>query len=130
MVASQPRESASIKDVQATILVVEDNPITSKLVRFTLEHDGFSVIGATNAADAVELFASGSPNLVLLDLLLPDIDGFELLRRLRSMERGREVPILAFTGLLSPYDEGRLSEFGFSTTSLQSRLSRHGSFKS
>lgn len=96
-----------------TILVVEDNPITCKLVRFTLERERFVVVDAGDSRAACEAFVAHQPALVLLDLLLPDADGFEVFRRLRALPRGPDVPILAFTGLISEKDERRISEFGF-----------------
>jgi CheY-like chemotaxis protein len=96
-----------------TILLVEDNPITTKLVRFTLENERFVVVDAGDGATALRLFREQPPSLVLLDLLLPDYDGFELLKLLRELPGGADVPFLAFSGMLSKYDEQRLSEVGF-----------------
>ncbi len=99
--------------VTAAILLVEDNPITTKLVRFTLEMEHYRVIEAPDGARARALFREHRPSLILLDLLLPDIAGFDLLHELRALPHGRDVPILAFTGLLSSRDEARLSDAGF-----------------
>jgi len=96
-----------------TILLVEDNPITRKLVRFTLETQGLSVIDAADGARAIEAFAQHPIALVLQDLCLPDMSGFELITHLRDLPRGTDVPILAFSGLLSQSDEGRVSSAGF-----------------
>jgi CheY-like chemotaxis protein len=99
--------------VTATILLIEDNPITCKLVRFTLEREKYVVIDAADGATGLERFRTHRPALVLADLLLPDVDGFTLLRQLRALPQGHDVPVLAFSGLLSPHDEARLSEVGF-----------------
>jgi DNA-binding response OmpR family regulator/signal transduction histidine kinase len=99
--------------VTAAILLVEDNPITTKLVRFTLETEHYRVIEASDGARARAMFREHRPSLILLDLLLPDIGGFDLLHELRALPHGRDVPILAFTGLLSERDEARLSDAGF-----------------
>ncbi len=96
-----------------TILLVEDNPITTKLVRFTLESERFVVVDAGDGATAIRCFREQPPSLVLLDLLLPDFDGFELLKLLRELPGAADVPFLAFSGMLSKYDEQRLSEVGF-----------------
>ena len=97
-----------------TILLVEDNPITSKLVRFTLENVNYVVVDACRWRRGGRAVSRASPHaLVLLDLLLPDIDGFDLLHKLRALPSGRDVPILAFSGMLSAADEARLSEVGF-----------------
>ncbi|MEO8845466.1 MAG: response regulator [Kofleriaceae bacterium] len=96
-----------------TILLVEDNPITCKLVRYTLEKDGYQVIDAPDGATGLALYLERRPSLILLDMLLPDIDGFELFHKLRALPNGSDVPILAFSGILSVHDEARLSEVGF-----------------
>ena len=71
--------------MSATIVLVEDNPITSKLVRHTLEAESHDVQVAFDGASGLELVRSRRPALILLDLLLPDGDGFELFHRLRAL---------------------------------------------
>jgi CheY-like chemotaxis protein len=99
--------------VSATVLLIEDNPITCKLVRFTLEKEGYQVVDAGDGAAGLVAFRERKPSLVLLDMLLPDGDGFELFTRLRAEPNGPDVPILAFSGMLSTHDQARLSEIGF-----------------
>ncbi len=94
------------------VLVIEDNAVTRKLVRFTLEADGIEVFEAARIADGVRTATESRPDLVLLDLILPDGSGFEIVGGLRDA-LGQHVPILAFTGLLSTFDEGRLGGAGF-----------------
>lgn len=96
-----------------TILLVEDNPITRKLVRFTLGQKGFEVVEATDGRSAMRLVAEREPDLVLQDLVLPDVDGFELVGRLRAQTSGRNVPILAFSGFVTKLEEARISAVGF-----------------
>lgn len=96
-----------------TILLVEDNPITRKLVRFTLTTQGFEVIEAPDANTARQAFGEHAIALVLQDLCLPDMDGFEFVSVLRKLPGGSEIPILAFSGMLSQADEARVSAAGF-----------------
>ncbi len=96
-----------------TVLVVEDNSITRKMVLQALEREGFKVIAVCDGSSALESFAREPVALVLQDLVLPDVDGFELVQRLRSLPGGGEVPILAFSGLLSKSEEARLAAVGF-----------------
>lgn len=99
---------------QAVVLLVEDNPITRKLVRFTLENQGLRVLEAASALDALKLFQEEADiALVLQDLCLPDLHGFELVGQLRGLPGGNDIPILAFSGMLSQKDEGRVSAAGF-----------------
>ncbi len=111
--AAPPSTERSSQSGRATILVVEDNPITRKMVRFTLENAGFGVLEADSCASAIRLFTSEQVGLVLQDLGLSDGEGFALVTHLRSLPRGQEVPILAFSGMLTPQDESRISAAGF-----------------
>jgi CheY-like chemotaxis protein len=95
------------------ILLVEDNDITRKMVRFSLENHGFVVLEAGDGATALALAAGNHIDLVLQDLMLPDIDGFELVGRLRELPALAELPILAFSGFLSKLEEVRVSAVGF-----------------
>jgi CheY-like chemotaxis protein len=114
-VQSAPSQTQSERDRMTgpAILLVEDNPITRKLVRFTLESQGLVVIDAPDAKTALEIFSRQPIALVLQDICLPDMNGFELVGLLRALPGGAEVPILAFSGMLSQHDEGRISAAGF-----------------
>src|SRR5690606_17628142 len=107
---SAARRSAA---VSAQILLVEDNPITRKMVRFALESQGFGVIEAPDGAAALGAFRDNPIALVLQDIVLPDIDGFELAQAPRALPGGADVPILAVSGLMSKLEEARVSAVGF-----------------
>ena len=94
------------------VLLVEDNPITRKLVRFALQQEHIELVEAVDGATAIEL-ARQQPDLILQDLVLPDMDGFRLIAALRAMPELRTVPVLAFSGLLSQPDEKRIAGAGF-----------------
>jgi len=95
------------------ILVVEDNPKNLKLVRDVLTHFGFEVVEATTGEDGVRLAAQVGPDLVLMDLQLPGIDGAETLRRLRAAEGTRSVPVVAVTAFAMDDDRERALASGF-----------------
>lgn len=67
----------------ATVLIVDDEPNVVELVRVTLEDDRVHVIAAMSGTEALELVATGRPDLILLDVNLPDLSGFEVCRRVR-----------------------------------------------
>ncbi len=96
------------------IPVVEDNPKNLKLVRDVLRFSGYEVIEATSGEDGVRLAASEEPDLILMDLQLPDIDGAEALRRIRAGERTREVPVVAVTAFAMDHDREHAFASGFS----------------
>jgi PAS domain S-box-containing protein len=95
------------------ILVVEDNPTTRKMLRIALESDGYLVIEAGDGREAIEAQTRQPAELVLQDIVLPDMNGFELVRRLRAMPGGRELPILALSGFLGRIEDAESAEAGF-----------------
>jgi PAS domain S-box-containing protein len=96
-----------------TILLVEDHAAVRRLVRFALERAGMRVVEAENGTAALALVKSEAPQLVIQDLILPDIDGFELVARLRSARGDAPLCVLAFSGLISNLDQGRILAAGF-----------------
>jgi two-component system, cell cycle response regulator DivK len=96
---------------EGRILVVEDNPKNLKLVRDVLTYAGYEVIEATSGEDGVRLAAETVPDLILMDLQLPGIDGAEALRRIRATER--QVPVVAVTAFAMNNDRTRAFDAGF-----------------
>jgi PAS domain S-box-containing protein len=94
------------------ILVVEDNPLTRKMLRLTLESEGYAVVEAGDGRSALAVAEQEVPALVLQDLILPDMNGFELVRQLRALG-GPSVPILALSGFLNRVEDARSAEAGF-----------------
>lgn len=79
------------------VLVVEDNAANSYLIDYILSRHGYAVIKAGSGEEGVALAATQSPDLVLMDIQLPGIDGLEATRRIRRAEKGGPVPIVALT---------------------------------
>ena len=95
------------------ILVVEDNERNLKLLRDVLEYAGYDVRVARTAEDGISLAASEPPDLVLMDLQLPGIDGMEALRRLRESPRTADIPVVAVTAQAMKQDRERALDAGF-----------------
>ena len=95
------------------ILVVEDNELNLKLVRDVLQFAGFEVVEARTGEEAVERAAERRPDLVLMDLQLPGIDGAEAMRRLRACSPTRDVPVVAVTAFAMREDRERALGAGF-----------------
>jgi two-component system, cell cycle response regulator DivK len=95
------------------VLVVEDNEKNMKLVRDVLQAKGYRTLEATTAARAVELAVEHGPDLVLMDIRLPDADGVETLGRLRADRRTASVPVLAVTAQAMQGDHERFLAAGF-----------------
>jgi two-component system, cell cycle response regulator DivK len=97
----------------AQILVVEDNEKNMKLFRDVLQASGFRLLEATTGEQAMELAAEHQPNLVLMDIQLPDIDGVEALGRLRADVRTESIPVVALTAQAMHGDRERFLDVGF-----------------
>ena len=95
------------------ILVVEDNEKNMKLFRDVLQATGYRTLEATTGGRAVELATEHGPDLVLMDIQLPDIDGVEALGRLRADERTASIPVLALTAQAMQGDRERFLAAGF-----------------
>lgn len=91
------------------ILVVDDEERMVRFIRLNLEHDGFQVIEAYRGMQAIDRLRSGLPDLILLDVMLPDIDGFEVLRMIREIS---SVPVIMLTAKGEEDDRVRGLELG------------------
>lgn len=96
----------------STILVVDDNIVNVELMRILLETHGLVVRTAGSALEAIELARHTLPDLILMDVAMPVIDGLEATRRLKSDPRTREIVVVAVTSHARPEDERQAREAG------------------
>lgn len=82
-----------------TVLIADDDPMTRTLVRGSLEQMGFEVDEAADGAEAIEIFQKRKPDLILLDIKMPVLDGLAALKQLRNLPDGKNLPIIMLTGL-------------------------------
>jgi two-component system cell cycle response regulator DivK len=95
------------------ILVVEDNEKNRKLAHDVLVHQGYRVIDAESAEEALRLVREQPPQLVLMDIQLPGISGIEALRRLREDPATRAIPVMAVTASAMTHDRAKIMAAGF-----------------
>ena len=95
------------------VLIAEDNQKNMKLFRDVLLAKGYRTLEATTGGKAVELAAEHEPDLVLMDIQLPDLDGVQALRRMRADERTAGIPVLALTAQAMQGDRERFLAAGF-----------------
>ena len=95
------------------ILIVDDNANNRKLARDVLEFAGFSTVEATGGIEGVALAIEHSPDLVLMDIRMPDLNGTEALKMLREDSRTAAIPIVALTSSTMQGDEAAFLEKGF-----------------
>jgi len=97
----------------ARILVVEDNPLNLKLVRDVLEIAGHHVVEARSGEEALRIAQDAAPDLVLMDLQLPGMDGTETMRKLRQGLLEDDTPVVAVTAFAMAEDRERVAQAGF-----------------
>jgi two-component system cell cycle response regulator DivK len=95
------------------VLVVEDNEKNMKLFRDVLQAKGYTAIEATSGEEAVELATTHLPELILMDVQLPGMDGIEALGHIRADERTAAIPVVALTAQAMSGDRERFLEAGF-----------------
>jgi two-component system alkaline phosphatase synthesis response regulator PhoP len=89
----------------ARILCVEDEALMLDLLRHFLERAGYAFLGARDGLEALAMMRSERPDLVLLDLMLPEVDGAEVLLQKKDEPAIRDIPVIAVTALTSPFDQ-------------------------
>ncbi len=104
----RPRASAG----RATVLIVEDNELNMKLFRDLLEAHGYATIEARNGHDALDLARAHRPDLVLMDIQLPEVSGLEVTKWLKDDEDLCEIPVIAVTAFAMKGDEERIRQGG------------------
>lgn len=97
----------------ARVLIVEDNPLNLKLVRDVLLNAGFGVIEARTGEEGVARAQDSQPDVILMDLQLPGINGTQALRLIRNNPRGAHVPVVALTAFAMAEDHDRALLDGF-----------------
>ncbi|MFB0526260.1 MAG: response regulator transcription factor [bacterium] len=98
----------------AKILIVEDDPTTVQLIQFLLEKNGFEVLIAYNGVEALEISRKEKLDLILMDVMMPKMDGIEAIERLKKGETTRDIPIVILSALGQEMDVMRGLQAGAS----------------
>jgi DNA-binding response OmpR family regulator len=101
-----------VNDVRPLILVADDDPDILALVRFRLERDGYEVLSAPDGETALDLALARTPDLAILDVMMPRLDGYEVTRRLREHGPTTGIPIILLTARVQEPDLERGFEAG------------------
>ena len=88
----------------ARILAADDDPLSIKLLNFRLRSVGHEVISAVNGGEALEIATREKPDLVLLDIMMPVMNGFQVLRKLKSQEETKNIPVIMLTSKVQEKD--------------------------
>jgi DNA-binding response OmpR family regulator len=101
-----------VNDVRPLVLVADDDPDILALVRFRLERDGYEVLSAPDGEMALDLAMARTPDLAVLDVMMPRLDGYEVTRRLREHGPTTTIPIILLTARVQEPDLERGFEAG------------------
>lgn len=102
-----------VKENKKTILVVEDNPLNMKLTVDLLELNRFTVLKAADGENALQILQEHIPGLILLDIQLPDMDGFEIFRKIKEDGRLASVKVIALTASVMANAQEKIMAAGF-----------------
>ena len=94
------------------ILIVEDNPRNMRLLKVTLRPHDYTLLEATDGEEALEIAVRGKPNLIIMDIRLPKMNGLEVTKRLRQIPALRYIPIIAVTAYAMKGDKEKVIEAG------------------
>jgi len=92
------------------ILIVDDEPYILNILDFSLDAEGYSVLQAADGDEALRMAAEHSPDLIIMDVMMPRLDGFETCRRLKEDVGTRDIPVVLLTARNSPQDRVRGDE--------------------
>jgi two-component system cell cycle response regulator DivK len=107
-----PASSSSRSSGSKTVLIVEDNALNLKLFDDLLTHYGYTTIVTSRGEAALELARQNTPDLILLDMQLPDISGMDAARRLKADEETRAIPVIAVTAFAMSGDREKILASG------------------
>lgn len=106
-------KNASLHSKQPTVLIIDDNDDNLLLLSYALEELGCSTVQGSSGRDAIELAATHTPDLILLDILLPDMNGMTVIKHLRRHAALRRIPIIAVTALARAAERSEITAAGF-----------------
>lgn len=105
------------------ILIVEDDPLITKIYSTRLISDGYEVKNAENGEIALQIVGEYNPDLVMLDVMMPKVDGFECLKGIRAMSQFATIPILMYSNLGAEEEQLRAKEYGVTEFFVKANIS-------
>ena len=100
------------KILQKKILIIEDDSMISSMYKIKLEQAGFFVVIAENGVEGIKLTISQKPNLILLDVMLPQMDGFAVLQKIKTDKKTKKIPVIMLTNLGTTEDMKKGMDLG------------------
>ena len=110
--AGPPRRRTGIRDMAKTVLIVEDNELNMKLFHDLLEAHGYATVGTRSGSEALDLARRHRPDLILMDIQLPEVSGLDVTKWLKADPILKAIPVVAVTAFAMKGDEERIREGG------------------
>jgi two-component system cell cycle response regulator DivK len=111
-VMSRPNRVLRRESMAKTVLIVEDNELNMKLFHDLLEANGYETLQTRSGVEAISLARKHKPDLILMDIQLPEVSGLDVIKWLKEDEKTRSIPIIAVTAFAMKGDEERIREGG------------------
>ena len=96
---------AEMAEISKKVVYIEDEPEMIDLVRLILSRKGYEVIGANGGREGLDIIRQKLPDLVLLDLMMPDMDGWDVYQQMKSVEATRDIPVIVITAKAQSIDK-------------------------
>lgn len=94
------------------VMVIDDEPAIHKLLQAILEHEGFQIMGLEERKETRETVTRRRPDVIILDIMMPEVDGFQILKMLKEDEDTRDIPVLVLTVRSLPEDREKAMSLG------------------
>lgn len=100
------------EQAKKTLLIVEDDPLLTKMYKTKLESEGYGVVIAQDGLEGLNVAKKGGIDLIILDIMMPQLSGIDLLEKLRKIPKGKNIPVVVLTNLASKEEETRAASLG------------------
>lgn len=114
--------TVSSSTVGKRVLLVEDDPLIIKMYKAKFVHEGFEVLTAEDGVTGLEVSLNGRPDFIVLDIMMPQLSGLDLLEKLRQDPKGKDIPVIILTNLTEKEEEQRAISLGVKEYLLKANL--------
>lgn len=109
-------------DQQKKVLLIEDDPLILKMYQAKFQNEGYAVMVAEDGVHGLKVLAESTPDIILLDIMMPQMSGIDFLKKVRSTESGKDIPVLVLTNLSEKEEEQEANALGVKEYLLKASL--------
>ncbi|MFC1649316.1 response regulator [Patescibacteria group bacterium] len=115
-------ENKQEKSAGAKVLLVEDDPLILKMYHAKFQNEGFNVVVSEDGVHGLQMVTEQKPDIILLDIMMPQMSGIDFLKKLRATEAGKKIPVLVLTNLSEKEEEQEATTLGIKEYLLKASL--------